>query len=155
MTMDILDKIRGIIEPVVKAEGLELWDVEFAGGGGGRRTLAVYVDKEGGVDVEDCASASRQISLALDSEDVIPEAYMLEVSSPGLTRPLKKPMDFIRAIGKLAAFKLRVQLAGSNKILATITSADEKGVTVSLKKDGQIFTIPYQDVAKAHLEIEF
>jgi len=154
MEEDIIARIISLLDPIVRGEGLELWDVEFSGGHGSR-VLRVFIDKEGGVTVEDCANVSRQAGLALDAEDIISDRYMLEVSSPGLTRALKKPQDFTRAVGKLAVMKIRHQLHGSNRVLAVITAADVNGITVTIKETGETAAIPYQDIAKANLEVEF
>jgi ribosome maturation factor RimP len=149
-----LDRIKALIEPAVTGEGCLLWDIEMTGGHG-NSILRVYIDKEGGVKVEDCAKVSRQASLILDTEDVIKDRYVLEVSSPGLTRPLKNPKDFQRALGKLALLKLRKPVGGFSKILVTIEEADAESVIVTFKKTGLRETIPYVDIAKANLEIEF
>jgi ribosome maturation factor RimP len=149
-----LDKIKALIEPAVTGEGCVLWDIEFTGGMGSR-ILRIYIDKEGGVNVEDCANVSRQASLILDTEDIIDSRYTLEVSSPGLTRPLKKPFDYQRAVGKLALFRLRRPVSGSNRITAVIESAGADSITVTVKNTGQRETIAYSEIAKANLEIEF
>lgn len=154
MTDIELDKIKALIEPAVTGEACTLWDIELAGGHGSR-TLRVYIDKEGGVTVEDCAKVSRQASLILDAEDIIQDRYILEVSSPGLTRALKKPYDFQRALGKLALLRLRRPIGGSSKILVTLDEATAESVTVTFKKTGLRETIPYADIARANLEIEF
>lgn len=154
MTDIDLDRIKTLIEPAVTGEGCLLWDIEMAGGRG-NAVLRVYIDKEGGVKVEDCVKVSRQASLILDGEDIIQERYVLEVSSPGLTRALKKPKDFQRALGKLALLKLRRPIGGSSKILVTIEEAGAESLTVTHKKTGLRETIPYADIARANLEIEF
>ena len=154
MTDIELDRIKALIEPAVAGEACALWDIELAGGHGSR-TLRVFIDKEGGVTVEDCAKVSRQASLILDAEDVIEERYTLEVSSPGLTRSLKKPHDFRRALGKLALLRLRRPLGGGSKILVTIEEANADSVIVTVKKTGLRETIAYADIARANLEIEF
>lgn len=154
MLADRIDKIKTLVEPAVRDEGCELWDIEAAGKAGAG-ILRIYIDKPGGVTVEDCANVSRRIDMALEAEGVIEERYTLEVSSPGLTRPLRKPLDFIRATGKLALVKLRKPVEDDFKPLVIIESADENAITVTLKKDGQKVTIPYSDIARANLEIEF
>lgn len=154
MTDVDLEKIKALIEPAVTGEACLLWDIEIAGGHGSR-VLRIYIDKEGGVTVEDCAKVSRQASLILDAEDAIQERYTLEVSSPGLTRALKKPKDFQRALGKLALLRLRRPVGGSNKIIAAIEEADADSIIVTVKKTGQRETIAYADIARANLEIEF
>ncbi|MBI4665335.1 MAG: ribosome maturation factor RimP [Nitrospinae bacterium] len=149
-----LEKIRSIAQPVAESFGVELWDLEFTGGHGSR-VLRIYIDKPGGVTVQDCADVSRQVGFALDAEDFIQERYVLEVSSPGLTRQLKKPLDFQRSLGKLAVFKLRKPVDGENRILAVIDLADDTSVTVTVKEGGQTVRLDYADIARANLELEF
>jgi len=149
-----IEKLRSLLEPVARAEGYELVDVDIVGRAKSM-IVRLTIDKEGGVNVEDCADFSRQAGLLLDAEDVIEESYTLEVSSPGLTRRLKKPSDYARAKGKLALFKIRKQVGKKNKILATIEDADENSATVVLKDTGERVVIEYKDIAKANLEIEF
>ncbi len=156
MNRNRIEKVRGLIGPAVEAEGLELFDIEFTGAGKGA-LLRVYVDKAGGVTVEDCATVSRQIDLLLEAEDDQSRDYTLEVSSPGLTRPLKKPADYQRAIGLLALITLRTSADGftDRKLLCVIDSADDQSVTVTLKDSGDTAQIDYADIAKARLEVEF
>lgn len=149
-----VEKLREILEPVIRSEGVELVEVEFAGRPSAM-TLRVVIDKEGGVGVEDCASVSRSAELVIEAEDILEGPYTLEVTSPGLTRPLKKPADYIRAIGRLAALRLREPVDGSRKIVAVIEKADEKAVAVTLKESGKSVVISYENIAKANLEIEF
>src|SRR2546421_4150123 len=104
---EILEKVRQLAGPLAAQEGLELVDVEI-GGGGGRQTLRLFVDKEGGVTLEDCTAVSRAVSTALDVEDPIAGAYDLEVSSPGLDRPLRTPEHF----QKYAGSRVRIRTFG-------------------------------------------
>ncbi len=149
-----LERIRSAARPVVMAEGLELVDVEIKGGPN-TRVIALYIDKEGGVTHEDCARISRQVGLSFEAEETIRSGYTLEVSSPGLTRVLKRPADFIREKGKLAQLKVRTPVGKSNKLLVTIDDADENKITVTVKESGEKATIAYSDIARANLEIEF
>ncbi|MFL5434230.1 MAG: Imm1 family immunity protein [Myxococcales bacterium] len=96
---EILEKVRNIAAPLAAAEGLELVDVEFAGAGG-HPTLRLYIDKAGGVSLDDCTHVSRALSAALDVEDPIQGSYELEVSSPGLDRPLRTAEHFQRFAGE-------------------------------------------------------
>src|SRR6266851_2746271 len=96
---EILEKVRAIAAPLAAGEGLELVDVELAGAGG-RTTLRLYIDRDGGVSLDDCTSVSRAVSAALDVEDPIQGAYDLEVSSPGLDRPLRTPEQFSKYAGE-------------------------------------------------------
>ncbi|VAX23866.1 FIG000325: clustered with transcription termination protein NusA [hydrothermal vent metagenome] len=149
-----LERIRAAARPVVVAEGYELVDVEIKGGPN-TRVIALYIDKEGGVTHEDCAQISSQVGLVFEAEETIRSAYTMEVSSPGLTRALKRPADFIREKGKLAQLKLRAPVGKSNNLLVTIDDADENKVTVTVKDSGEKATLDYSDIARANLEIEF
>lgn len=111
MTSDaeFLSRIRSLTEPVAAREGCEIYDIEWVSGSSGRgRTLRVYIDKAGGVTLEDCQNVSRGLNLILDVDDAIPgSSYSLEVSSPGLERVLREPRHFSSAIGSLIHVKLR------------------------------------------------
>lgn len=147
-----IDRLKAELGPVVRAEGCELVEVETAG-----KVLRLFIDREGGVTVEDCARVSRQVELALEVEEAMQGPYTLEVSSPGLTRPLKKPEDYERAVGKLAVITFKRPQEGMKRIkeLVTIESAGGESVKLSLKDTGQIFDVSYSEIAKARLEIEF
>ncbi|MGK7345597.1 MAG: ribosome maturation factor RimP [Candidatus Nitrospinota bacterium M3_3B_026] len=149
-----VEKLREILAPVARSEGVELVDVELSGRPAAM-TLRVVIDKEGGVSVEDCASVSRSAELVIEAEGMLEGPYTLEVTSPGLTRPLKKPADYMRAIGRLAVLRLREPVDGSRRILGVIDNANETAVTMTLKDAKQGIVIPYENIAKANLEIEF
>jgi len=155
MTDVDVERLAPLLEPAVAAEGCELVDIERAGAG--RNTvLRLYIDREGGVTVEDCARVSRQVELVLEAEEAIEGSYTLEVSSPGLTRPLKKLKDYRMAVGKLALLRLRrpVGSRASGKITGLIRAAGEKAVTLEIRETGERLEIPYTDIARANLEIE-
>lgn len=147
-----IDRLKAELGPVVQAEGCELVDIETAG-----KVLRLFIDKEGGVTVEDCARVSHQVELALEVEEAMEGPYTLEVSSPGLTRPLKKPEDYKRAVGKLAVITFKRPQEGMKRIkeLVTIESAGGESVELRLKDTDQKFEILYSEIAKARLEIEF
>ena len=151
--MENIDAIESLVSPVAEAEGCELVEVELAGKSG-FWILRIFIDKEGGVTVEDCAAVSRQISLLIDAEDIIDEKYTLEVSSPGLTRPLKKPDHYKRAIGKLATVRLRQPVDDKRVIAGVITAVDEAFVTVITKETGEEIAIGFENISKANLEFE-
>jgi len=156
MSLGDMESLRAIIKPVVEGEALELFDIEIKSHGKAA-VLGIYINKDGGVTVEDCARVSTQVQLALIAEDLEDNSYTLEVSSPGLTRPLKKPADFKRAVGNLACLVFKDQVAGVNsgKALGVIRAANEAGVTFELKNTGKNLEISYQAIKKANLEIEF
>ena len=142
-----------LFEPVVESMGYELVGVEFLGAGG-HGTLRVYIDRDSGVSLDDCAAISHQISGILDVEEPIKQAYDLEVSSPGIDRPLFKLADFERFAGKTARIKLAVGLLGRKNFRGKLQGvADSKLVTIEV--DGEIFDLPYADIDKANLVGDF
>jgi len=150
----IIESVREVAEPVGRAEGVNVVDIELAGTAGSL-VLKIYIDKDGGVTVEDCARVSSQLGLVLEAEETIKNAYTLEVSSMGLTRKLKKPLDFQQSIGSLAMIKTRGAVIPGGKTLVTIDDANNENVTVTIKDSGDKLTLSYSDIARANLEIEF
>lgn len=149
------DRVRALAEPIVAGEGKELVDVEFVREPQGW-ILRLFIDKQGGVGLEDCQQVSRAVETALDVEDPIPHEYNLEVSSPGLNRPLKKPLHFKQAAGK----KVKVKTYGPigepprKNFSGVLTGVADDAVTVEVEGAGA-FRIAFKDIAKAHLEFEF
>ncbi len=146
----IEDKTKELLLPILEKEGLELWDVEYVKEGQDMY-LRAYIDKEAGVNIDDCVTVSRALEAELDREDFIPEAYILEVSSPGLTRPLKKTVDFERSIGKLIEVKLYQPMEGKKEFEAVLKAADEDRITVETENGGESLTIDRSNLAKARL----
>ncbi len=109
-----IDKIRHLAEPVLDDMGFELVDLEFKREGGSW-ILRFFIDKQGGITLDDCADFSREIDVQLEVEDLIPAAYRLEVSSPGLDRPLKKPEDFQRFAGEPVKIKMHESIDPDNR----------------------------------------
>lgn len=151
----IEDKARALCEPLIAAEGLELLEVEWTRAHEGW-VLRLTVDKPGGkVGVDDCSTASHAVDTALDVEDFIPHEYSLEVSSPGLNRPLVKPAHFEKAVGQ----KVRLKTFGPigepprKNFAGTLTRFSPEALQVQVEGAG-VFTIPLKDVAKANLEPE-
>jgi len=149
---EILEKVRAIAAPLASAEGLELVDVELAGAGG-RSTLRLFIDKDGGVSLDDCSSVSRAVSAALDVEDPIDGAYDLEVSSPGLDRPLRVPEHFRKFAGekvRVKAYAPIPELENRKTFVGTLDGFEDGRVLVEV--DGKVFPVPLEQVAKAHVE---
>jgi ribosome maturation factor RimP len=119
--------------------------------------LRVYIDKETGVDIEDCGNVSEKLSEKLDEVDPIPQNYFLEVSSPGAERPLKKEKDFLKAIGKNVYIKTYEPILDEKEFEGILTSFDGKEVTleVRIKTRKKTIVIPFEKVAKARLAITF
>ena len=147
----IIEKVKGILAPIVADERLDLVDVEFKPAGK-RWLLRDYIDRDGGVTIDDCTYVSRELSRHLDVEDIIAHPYTLEVSSPGLTRPLKKSEDFLRNKGKTCRIVTRETVAGKNEFIGEIGEATVD--KVEIKEKIGIFTIPICAIKKAHLEFE-
>ena len=149
---EIVEKVRAIAAPLAAGEGLELVDVEL-GGGGGRTTLRLYIDRQGGVSLDDCTSISRAVSAALDVEDPIQGTYDLEVSSPGLDRPLRTPEHFEKFAGeevRIKAFGPIAELENRKNFHGILRGYEEGRVLVEI--DGKLFRVPRDQIAKAHLE---
>lgn len=136
------------VEPVVQGMGYELVGVEFGGGPGDRR-LRVYIDAADGITVDDCASVSRALSASLDVDDPIPERYALEISSPGIDRPLFRAADFARFAGETADVRLVAPVEGRRRFKGRL--AGMEGGAVLLEMDGTVWRLPLDSVARARL----
>ena len=151
----MLDKIRGVAERVTSGRGYELADVELKRERGGT-LVRLYVDKEGGIGLEDLQSVSEEVSAILDAEDPVPTAYTLEVSSPGLDRPLKTEADYRRFLGRLARLSSYEPVEGRRHWTGRLTSFEDGVVGVSLEKEGgTLCRIPLVKIAHGRLEVEF
>lgn len=167
---ETIDHLETIIAPIVEQEGFELYALEYKGGRKGK-LLRVYIDvpgrktyrapargndqeptELGGVGIGDCARISRALGPVLDVEDAIPSAYELEVSSPGVNRPLSRPNHFGPAIGMRVKVKTRVPVEGENLFLAPLVAADTDGIVVEV--GDRHVAIPHRLVSAAHLEVE-
>lgn len=133
---------------VLENMGMELFEVQFRREGHGW-VVRLYIDREEGVTLDDCAAVSREISTWLEVEDLIEHAYHLEVSSPGLERPLRKMKDFARFTGRKAKIKLREPLNEQKVFIGTIDQVDEK--TVVLVVDEKPVSLLFDNIAKARL----
>lgn len=148
------ERVQAICEPLIEAEGLELLEVEWVREHGW--VLRLFIDKPGGlVGVDECAAASHAVDKALDVEDIIPHEYSLEVSSPGLDRPLKKRAHFEAAKGQQVRIKTFAPLfePPRKNFLGTLTSVANEAVTVEVEGAGP-FTINLKDIARANLEFQ-
>lgn len=155
---DICEQVGGIVQPILDSMQLELVDIEFVRIGKDA-VLRLFIDKDGGVVLDDCADVSRELSAILDVEEVISVNYTLEVSSPGLDRPLKKIQDYERYAGRLVKIRTYEPFpddAGNKRktFLGTLEGLVDGFVRITLK-EGQTASIPLERVAKANLEFEF
>ncbi|PZR11494.1 MAG: ribosome maturation factor RimP [Archangium gephyra] len=151
----IEEKVMALCEPLIAAEGLELLELEFVREHGGW-ILRLFIDKPGDVvGVDECALASRAVDKALDVEDLIPHEYSLEVSSPGLDRPLKKHAHYVAVKGKTVRIKTFAPLfePPRKNFLGTLSDVSSDTVTVEVEGAGP-FTIKLKDIARANLEYQ-
>ena len=139
------------MEPVIQAQGLELVDVEYKREGR-NWVLRIYIDKTGGVDVVDCKRVSRMVEDMIEVDDLIRTHYVLEVSSPGLDRPLKKEKDFRRYLGKKVQITTYAPVGDRRNFKGILT--DFQDGTVHLEVQGQAFHIALSNIASARFEIE-
>ncbi|HSB61807.1 MAG TPA: ribosome maturation factor RimP [Vicinamibacteria bacterium] len=151
----MLERIRGVAERVTSGRGYELADVELKRD---RRGFLVrlYVDRDGGIGLEDLQSVSEEVSAILDAEDPVPASYTLEVSSPGLDRPLKTEADYRRFLGRLAKLSSYEPVEGRRHWTGRLTSFEDGVVGITLEKEGGSFCrVPFAKIAHARLEVEF
>jgi ribosome maturation factor RimP len=148
---EIVDRVRALIHPIVLNERMEVVDIEYRRESGGW-VLRLILDKEGGINLEDCARVSREVGRSLDVEDVILTPYTLEVSSPGLTRPLKTEKDFLKFRHRLVKVKTVDPIQNRRQFKGKLLGVSENGVEI--EGDGGVFQIPLSNVAKANLEID-
>ena len=137
-----------ILEPAVNGLGYELVELEFQG-----KLLRLYIDQAQGVTLDDCEKVSRQVGAVLDVADPIPGHYTLEVSSPGLDRPLRKPADFEARAGQRARIELTLPLDGRRRFAGTLRGLENDAVLIEV--DGALFRLPLAQIAKARLVPEF
>ncbi|MFQ5899933.1 MAG: ribosome maturation factor RimP [Thermodesulfobacteriota bacterium] len=148
---NVREEVRKIVDPILIQEGMELVDVEY-GMESGRWVLRVYIDKEGGVTLGDCAGVSRELNTILDVKGLISHRYSLEVSSPGLDRPLVKEADFIKNKGKKVKLKTTAGIENKRNFTGIL---EEVGIEdIILKGDqGELWKIPFANIKKARLKI--
>ena len=147
----VIDRVREFAESLLPAMGLELFDVQFRREGHGW-VLRLVVDKEDGVTLDDCSQVSRETSDFLDVEDIIDHPYHLEVSSPGLERPLRSVDDCRRHLGKKARIKLKEEVDSDRVIIGELTAADNNHIAV-LSEQGKTHRLEWENVQKARLTL--
>ncbi len=149
ITMDsILESLEKLFEPAVSGLGCEFWGVQF-NVGGKRAVLRVFIEKESGVELDDCERVSRHLSSLLDVENIIRSEYVLEVSSPGFDRQLFKLDHFERNIGAKVVVKLRTPFDGRRKFTGLLTAVE--GEDIVLRIDEEEYLLPYPLVDKANV----
>ena len=150
--MKVTEIVQKLAEPVVREHGCTLWDVEYVREGD-QRFLRLYLDKEGGVDIDDCEAVSRAMDPLLDEADPIPESYHFEVCSAGLERALKRPGDFERFMGSPVTVKLYRPRNGLKEIPGILRGYEDGRVTVEAGKE--TITFEKSQVARVRLRVEF
>jgi ribosome maturation factor RimP len=148
---EITDRVRQLAASLLTADGFELVEVEFRREPRGW-VLRLYVDKEGGITLDDCTQISREIGRNLDVEDIILSPYHLEVSSPGLTRSLKSEKDFVKYQNRLIKVTTRQAIGNRRQWRGRIQGVE--GDQIQIEVDGELLQIPLSNVAKANLEID-
>lgn len=150
--MKITEQVASFAQPIVEANGCSLWDVEYVREGS-ERFLRLYIDKEGGVNINDCEAIARAVDPILDEKDPIPESYHFEVCSAGLERPLKRPGDFEKFMGSPILVKLYRPRNGLKEIPGILRGYEEGKVTVEAGKE--TITFEKSEVALVRLRVEF
>lgn len=152
--MKITDQVWEFAEPLVQACGCSLWDVEYVREGG-EWFLRLYLDKEGGVDIDDCEAVSRRLSDALDEADPIEGSYTLEVGSAGAERALKRPSDFQQFLGSPVLVKLYRAREGRKEFAGYLKGYDEATGDVTVTVGSQDLVFPKKETALIRLRVEF
>ncbi|MCP3668328.1 MAG: ribosome maturation factor RimP [Gammaproteobacteria bacterium] len=143
------EALKSLIEPQVESLGYELVHLELDTQGG-NRVLRIYIDAPGGIQVDDCETVSRQLSLVLDVENPLSMPYLLEVSSPGLDRPLVIQSHFKRFLGRYARIVMENHIMGRKRFKGMICEAGDDSVVVEV--DGEQYDLPYEQMVSARLE---
>lgn len=152
-TEEIKKQVEEMVQPLLEAQGVELVDLELLRPRRGRTILRLFLDRPGGgITLEEIARLSRMVGGLLEVYDLIPESYNLEVSSPGLTRPLKKPGDYQRYVGRLVRITTRGARNGRQVFRGILQGLE--GDEVCLKEGGEVYRIPLPEIARARLDID-
>lgn len=145
-----LHEIEELTRKIAESEGLELMDLEYKTGQS-RNLLRVFIDKDGGVTVSDCENLSRQLSAVLDVNDLLKNAYVLEVSSPGIDRPLRTDHDYQRSVGRTVRITFEAEAGKVMQSVGLLTSVDNSAITI--EKQGEIERIERDHIRRAQQEI--
>ncbi len=154
---DIEARTEEVLMPILEDLSFDLWDVSYVKEGADMY-LRVYIDKEGGITIDDCVDVSRKLSDILDAQDIIEDAYILEVSSPGLGRKLVKDREFLRSIGRDVDIKFYKPVEGSKETSGKLLSFDKDTVTIETarsKAPPGTYTYDRKDIATVRLSVDF
>ena len=147
--MSIIERVNQLVEPICADLGVELVDVDHAGG-----ILRVTIERDGGVDIDTISLITRELSRSLDHDDPIPGRYTLEVSSPGLERPLRRPSHFKRAVGQQIKVKTKPHVEGERRLVGVLATADDDGIELG-SDDGTTRALAYDDIERANTIFEW
>lgn len=148
----IRDRVFELIEPLLYDMGYELVEVEYLSIYG-RWVLRLYIDKENGVTIDDCADVSRELGDIIDIKEIIDHEYVLEVSSPGLNRPLRREKDFVKATGSKIKLKMKQAVNGQKSFTGILKKCADR--TVFLESSGNIIELPFNDIEKSNMVYDF
>lgn len=149
----VVDRVSDVASPILWTLGLELVDVVCVGQGP-RSVVRVYIEKPGGVTVDECERAHKALSPALDVADPFPHAYTLEVSSPGLDRPFKRTQDYRRAVGKQVSVKFRQPIDGQWRVVGVLTDVTDQGVSILANDPTRTLALEFALIAEARLVVK-
>lgn len=150
--VEIEARTEALVLPIIEANHFELVDVEYVKEGA-NWYLRVYADKEGGIGIDDCVTISRSLEEKLDAEDFIEDAYILEVSSPGLGRPLKKEKDYLRSIGKSIDVKLYQAVEKQKEFTGILKEYEQDHIVITVEEED--ITFEKKSIASARLSLDF
>lgn len=151
MSEEIIDRVNRLIAPILSEEGMECVDLQYRRESRGW-VLRLYIDKEGGVTLDDCTRINQKVGRILDVEDPIGVPYHLEVSSPGLTRPLRNERDFLKYQNRVVQVKTLEPVLNRRQFKGRLLRVFPEGIELNV--DGEVFQIPFQKISKARLELE-
>lgn len=151
--MSVTENVRELAAPILESLGLELFDLQFRKGGN-RSLVQIFIDKEGGVTLEDCQRASQEIGMVLDLKDAVPGSYNLEVSSPGINRPIRDRQDYQRYKGSKIKVKLFAPMENRKTVIGINRGIEEETLRLEIAPNREIL-IPIVEIAGASLEVDF
>ncbi len=150
--MTLEEKIESLLKPTIESMDVDFWGCEYMPAGK-NSTLRIFIDKEDGVTVDDCKHVSRQVSAIMDVEDPISSAYLLEVSSPGMDRPLMKPEHFSAYQGEDLQVRTSSAVMGRKRFKGPMINIGEESIEIEI--DGEVYEIPFAMIDKANLVPKF
>lgn len=147
--MSVADRVRDIVLPILGRHDVELYDLQVEG-----PLVRVVVDREGGVDLDTLSAVTRAVSRALDDADPIASRYTLEVTSPGVERPLRTPEQFVRAVGEVVKVRTVPDVEGDRRVQGVLAGADEQGITVRVGDD-EVRALSFAEIERARTVFEW